>query len=83
MSEPTVAPRKNRANCHACIHRRSIPGDCHISCANQAAIVKVNPHGLNNGWAYWPFNFDPIWIESCDGCMTREEQKEALSVAAE
>ena len=29
--------------------------------------VKGNPHGIKNGWFNWPFNFDPIWLEACDG----------------
>lgn len=28
-------------------------------------LVKLNPHGVKNGWAAWPINFDPIWVESC------------------
>lgn len=26
-----------------------------------------NPHGIRNGWFAWPFNFDPIWLEACNG----------------
>ncbi len=29
--------------------------------------VTGNPHGIKNGWFLWPFNFDPLWLESCDG----------------
>ena len=29
--------------------------------------VTVNQHGAANGWAMWPMNFDPVWIESCNG----------------
>jgi hypothetical protein len=29
--------------------------------------VTGNPHGISNGWFHWPFNFDPIWLVSCDG----------------
>jgi hypothetical protein len=28
-------------------------------------IVKLNPHGIQNGWAAWPIDFDPVWVESC------------------
>ena len=28
-------------------------------------IVKLSPHGVKNGWANWPLNFDPVWVESC------------------
>ena len=26
-----------------------------------------NPHGIQNGWFNWPWNFDPVWLENCDG----------------
>lgn len=29
--------------------------------------IKINEHGFKKGWAMWPMNFDPIWIENCDG----------------
>ena len=29
--------------------------------------VVGNPHGIMNGWFSWPYNFDPVWLESCDG----------------
>jgi len=29
-------------------------------------LVKLNEHGVKNGWALWPINFDPIWVESCN-----------------
>ena len=29
--------------------------------------VKGNSHGIKNGWFNWPMNFDPIWLESCNG----------------
>ena len=25
----------------------------------------LNAHGVKHGWCYWPFNFDPIWIDAC------------------
>ncbi len=27
---------------------------------------KFNPHGIKNGWANWPYNFDPTWLEECN-----------------
>lgn len=30
---------------------------------NGEPAVKRDPHGVKNGWAYWPLDFDPIWIE--------------------
>lgn len=27
--------------------------------------IRLDPHGVRNGWAHWPFNFDPIWVDHC------------------
>ena len=27
--------------------------------------VQFDPHGIKNGWAIWPLNFDPIWLQKC------------------
>lgn len=45
-----------------------------------AAGLKVvgHPHGIQNGWFNWPWNFDPVWLESCDGF----EPKTSLDGAA-
>lgn len=29
--------------------------------------ISLNSTGVDNGWAHWPVNFDPIWIDNCDG----------------
>lgn len=34
--------------------------------------IKLNEHGIKNGWANWPYNFDPVWLENCDGFEERE-----------
>ncbi len=26
-----------------------------------------HPHGIAHGWFQWPYNFDPLWLENCDG----------------
>lgn len=36
--------------------------------------VKGSAHGIAHGWFQWPFNFDPIWLESCDGFEAIEER---------
>ncbi len=28
-------------------------------------LIKLNPHGVENGWAMWPVNFDPVWVDNC------------------
>ena len=37
--------------------------------------VTGNPHGIRNGWFAYPFNFDPIWLESCDGFAEKESNQ--------
>ena len=99
----------DKPNCYNCIHRRSLPGDTHSSCAHPSSgaegdsfgtlmamlasvgrvpgpagsmegVVALNisasEHGIRNGWFNWPWNFDPIWLESCNGF---EENKVAKS----
>lgn len=29
-------------------------------------LVKLNAHGVKRGWAAWPLNFDPCWVEACE-----------------
>lgn len=29
--------------------------------------ITASPHGVQSGWFYWPANFDPVWLESCNG----------------
>lgn len=36
--------------------------------------IMANPHGINNGWFYHPFNYDPAWLVSCDGFTPKEQQ---------
>lgn len=28
--------------------------------------IKLNGHGMLNGWAFWPLDFDPVWVEHCN-----------------
>jgi hypothetical protein len=56
-----------KPNCYKCVHRLPVPGDAHSRCNNISANVSGNPMGISKGWFLWPLNFDPIWLESCDG----------------
>ena len=29
--------------------------------------IEANEHGVKSGWFTWPINFDPVWLENCDG----------------
>ncbi len=35
--------------------------------------IRANPHGIRMGWFNWPMNFDPTWLENCDGY--KEDEK--------
>jgi len=34
--------------------------------------IRGNPHGIKRGWFSWPYNFDPVWLENCDGFEEKE-----------
>ena len=63
-------------NCHDCTSCRSLPGNAHIQCDKGVSglfnsetnipKIKGNQHGIKNGWFFWPLNYDPVWLESCD-----------------
>ncbi len=48
---------------------RSFPIDIFI----EGIKVTGNEHGVKNGWFCWPFNFDPTWLETCDGFEAKNE----------
>lgn len=37
--------------------------------------LRANLHGIEKGWFLWPINFDPVWLENCDGYQKKEESK--------
>ena len=36
--------------------------------------IAGNVHGVRKGWFWWPINFDPVWLLSCEG-MTRKNKE--------
>lgn len=58
--------------CYSCEYRRNLAGDCHSKCVNAEAKVTGNAHGIRSGWFFHPFNFDPVWLESCTGYKQKE-----------
>ena|ERR1051325_599079 len=34
--------------------------------------VRGNPIGIRRAWFIWPYNFDPVWLQSCNGFESRE-----------
>jgi hypothetical protein len=84
-----------KPNCHECIHRGEVPGDAHICCRHPKANIsflvgvgnplgiKGNAHGIRHGWFMWPMNFDPVWLEACNGFEARKEVKADETNAAQ
>jgi hypothetical protein len=63
----TTKLKNEKTNCYECIHRGNISGDAHSKCNNKNAKVSGNKNGIRNGWFCHPYNFDPVWLEKCDG----------------
>jgi hypothetical protein len=59
--------------CYSCEHRRTCPGDCHSSCAVPDPNMKGEGYGIQNGWFFYPINFDPTWkIKWCNNYKNKE-----------
>lgn len=67
-----------RPDCYKCVHKMNVPGSCHSRCNNIEANVTGHPHGIKSGWFIWPFNFDPTWLQSCDGFSDNQEDKKPV-----
>ena len=63
--------------CYSCKFRNTASGSCHSSCINPAQFddlsITANHHGIKKGWFTWPFNFDPVWLNNCDGYEEKEK----------
>ena len=51
-------------------------GSAGIKSQSDQPAVKLNPHGVNNGWAAWPLDFDPTWVESCEFESPKKSENE-------
>ena len=61
-----MCERNMQTECWTCKHRRSRPGDCHISCAKPDPDMKGRKQGIKGGWFWYPVNFDPVWkLKDC------------------
>lgn len=43
--------------------------------ADTSLNVKGDPHGIRNGWFNHPWNYDPVWLVSCDGFEALEPEE--------
>jgi len=66
--------RTTMNECYTCIHRRTIPGDCHTRCSNPDPRMTGHKHGIKSGWFMYPFNFDPTWkTKDCSNYESKEQ----------
>lgn len=42
--------------------------------------IKGNAHGITKGWFSWPYNFDPVWLENCNGFELIGKEKKPPNV---
>lgn len=46
-----------------------------LDAATELGIV-ANSRGLTMGWFNWPYNFDPAWLQECDGFEAKQKKEE-------
>ena len=49
-------------SCYTCVHKREVPGNAHIRCANPDSGMTGDEHGIKKGWFFYPMLFDPVWM---------------------
>jgi hypothetical protein len=42
-------------------------------------LLKLDPHGVKEGWANWPIDFDPVWVSECQAFSLIENVPETIS----
>ena len=53
------------------IMNRAPKGILHSMAAKKLGIAG-SAHGIKEGWFNWPYNFDPTWLDNCDGFRPAE-----------
>ena len=76
-------------NCYFCLYRSDVLYSAHSSCihplirklgaseAKKRLEIQGAEKGIREGWFLWPYNFDPIWLERCQGFRELPKQKKA------
>ena len=77
----------DKPDCYKCKHQQASYWSCHSRCAHPHAPktfgeaargenklgILVEAHGFMHGWAFWPEDFDPVWLLQCNGFEPKEE----------
>ena len=72
IAEISVENHCDVPDCRKCIFCYQHSFTHHIACLNSFATVRGDKHGEKNGWFQYPINFDPIWLNYCDGFKEKE-----------
>jgi len=68
--------------CYHCQFKKEVPGNAHIRCTNPDPKMKGNPHGVKNGWFFYPILFDPVWkTKMCSNYQHHEAVSDAVRSA--
>lgn len=66
---------ETKPDCNNCAHKKHIPGNTHIECSNYIAKVTGDKTAMVKDYFFWPLNFDPVWLKSCDGFENKEAKQ--------
>lgn len=66
--------------CKSCMFKRNVPGSAHVSCSRPSTgVVNVEQHGIDNGWFFFPFDYDPVWAEECTSYISKETDFDSMT----
>jgi len=55
--------RTKMNECFRCQNMGRVLGNSHIKCDKPDPEMTGVPHGVKNGWFFYPLLFDPVWKE--------------------
>jgi hypothetical protein len=55
----------------ALLGKRSGLTHCTLDAKASSLRAEFATPGIFKGWALWPVNFDPVWLERCEGFEPR------------
>lgn len=79
-----MSGKKN--SCYNCAYRSQVTGSAHSQCnfdwnKTHEPMPNGQDHGIKNGWFFFPFNYDPVWM--IDECPVHSTEKDPNFVDVE
>lgn len=72
-AHPGIADQKNSPLAEMMAIFASVRRATPMQGVSKTLHVRGNPDGVRRGWFCHPWNFDPVWLESCDGFEKKED----------